>query len=243
MKQLLKRQQAASQPTLRLTPTAWAKLVYLRDAGPTEIGGFGISSAADLLLIEDLCLVKQQCDAASVVFDDEAVADYFDRQVDQGRSPEQFARVWVHTHPGNSPSPSSTDEETFSRVFGSCDWSVMLILARGGNSYARLQVGTEVRLAAEIDVTVDYQLPFDASDQQAWQAEYEALVEPIRPHVPEPNDASVLDEWSAFDHLRWELAEGFSRAAEEGLPDWDPFCETSGHLEPTGETFYEHARE
>ena len=41
-------------PTLRFSPTAWAKLLFLRDADDTEVGGFGISSANDPLLIE-LC--------------------------------------------------------------------------------------------------------------------------------------------------------------------------------------------
>src|SRR5688572_2775875 len=70
-------------PALRLTPYAWAKLLTLRDAGPTEIGGFGISAPGDPLLVEDVCLVKQRCDWASVTFDDAAVADFFDEQVDQ----------------------------------------------------------------------------------------------------------------------------------------------------------------
>jgi hypothetical protein len=29
---------------LRFTPTAWAKLLYLRDAGQSEIGGFGMAA-------------------------------------------------------------------------------------------------------------------------------------------------------------------------------------------------------
>ncbi len=32
-------------PTLRLSPTAWAKLLFLRDLGETEVGGFGIAAA------------------------------------------------------------------------------------------------------------------------------------------------------------------------------------------------------
>ena len=40
------------RPTLRFTPYAWAKLVFLRDLGPAEVGGFGISADDDLLLIE-----------------------------------------------------------------------------------------------------------------------------------------------------------------------------------------------
>lgn len=39
---------------MRLTPYAWAKLLYLRDAGPTEIAAFGIAPTEDPLLIEDV---------------------------------------------------------------------------------------------------------------------------------------------------------------------------------------------
>ena len=35
-------------------------------------------------------------------------------------------------------SPSGTDEETFARCFGSSDWALMFILARGGETYVRL---------------------------------------------------------------------------------------------------------
>jgi hypothetical protein len=114
-------------PTLRFTALAWSKLLYLRDAGPTEIGGFGISAAADLLLVEDIRLVTQSCSLASVKFDDDSVADFFDEQVDRGLAPAWFGRIWVHTHPGNCPLPSHTDEETFARCFGGADWSVMFM--------------------------------------------------------------------------------------------------------------------
>ncbi|MDZ4685385.1 MAG: hypothetical protein SH850_10010 [Planctomycetaceae bacterium] len=126
-------------PTIRFTPTAWAKLLWLRDRGDTEIGGFGITSPEDRLRVEDVVLVPQLTSCVSVAFDDVAVAEFFEDQVDQGRRPEQFARIWMHTHPGDCPLPSPTDEETFARVFGGCDWAVMLILARGGATYARLE--------------------------------------------------------------------------------------------------------
>src|SRR4051812_35743192 len=38
---------------LRFSPTAWAKLLFLRDIGDTEVGGFGITPADDLLFVED----------------------------------------------------------------------------------------------------------------------------------------------------------------------------------------------
>jgi proteasome lid subunit RPN8/RPN11 len=102
----------------------------MRDAGPTEIGAFGLSAPRQPLLVEDVRLVTQRCDWASVEFEDSAVADYFDEQVDRGCAPEEFGRIWVHTHPGGSAEPSLVDEETFARVFGACDWAVMFIRAR-----------------------------------------------------------------------------------------------------------------
>ena len=109
-------------------------------------------------------------------FADQAVADFFDRQVDRGLKPAQFARIWVHTHPGKCPEPSFTDEETFERVFGQTDWSVMFILACGGQTYARLQFSAGPGGALEIPVRVDFSLPFAASDEAAWEAEYLAKV-------------------------------------------------------------------
>lgn len=162
--------------TLRFTPIAWAKLLCLRDAGDTEIGGFGVTAANDVLLVEDVRLVRQECSWAHVEFDDEAVAEFFDSEVDAGRRPEQFARVWIHTHPGDSPAPSNTDELTFARVFGRSDWAVMLILSRSGQTYARLRFNVGPGGEQLIPVEVDYGRPFEGSDFGAWQEEYLAHV-------------------------------------------------------------------
>ena len=163
-------------PSLRFSPTAWAKLLFFRDRGPTEIGGFGISKADDLLYVEEFATVEQDVSMASVAFEDEAVADFFEAQVDVGRKPEQFARVWLHTHPGSSPQPSATDEETFRRVFGRCEWAVLFVLARGGKTFARLRFNVGPGGHVLVPVQVDYSQPFGASDQKAWEAEYQANI-------------------------------------------------------------------
>ena len=163
---------ATTQPTLRFSPTAWAKLLFLRDYGETEVGGFGITAADDLLYVEDVALVGQVCSWAQVAFDDAAVADYFDRQVDRGLRPEQFGRLWAHTHPGDCPLPSQTDEATFERVFGQCDWAVMFILARDGHSYARLRFNVGPGGDLEIPVEVDYSRAFGSCDLVSWEEEY-----------------------------------------------------------------------
>jgi len=152
--------------------------LFLRDYGDTEVGGFGIAAADDLLLVEDVQLVQQVCSWAGVVFCDESVADFFDDQVDSGRQPEQFARIWVHTHPGDCPLPSATDEATFARVFGRSDWAVMFILACSGESYARLRFNVGPGGALEIPVQVDYSCPFAGANAQAWEQEHLLNVQP-----------------------------------------------------------------
>ena len=81
-----KRAQKPETPKLRFTPSAWAKLLYLRDYGDTEVGGFGICPNHPLL-VEDVKLVKQSCTYTFVSFDDESVADFFEDQVAAGLTP------------------------------------------------------------------------------------------------------------------------------------------------------------
>jgi proteasome lid subunit RPN8/RPN11 len=144
----------------------------LRDCGDTEVGGFGISNSDDLLLVEDIRLVRQQCSSVSVQFDDSAVADFFDEQVDQGRQCSQFGRIWVHSHPGQSAQPSGVDEATFARCFGGADWAVMLIVAKGGQTFARLQFNVGPGGSFQIPVDTDFSLPFPGADHPTWDREY-----------------------------------------------------------------------
>jgi proteasome lid subunit RPN8/RPN11 len=178
------RRRRSERPTIRFTPYAWAKLLYLRDAGDTEIGGFAITSPDDLLLVEDVCLVRQQCTAVTVEFDDESVADFYDEQVDAGLKPEQFGRIWLHTHPGLSAEPSLIDEETFDRCFGNVDWAVMFILAQGGETYARLRFNVGPQTTQEMNVEIDYSRTFEASNVCDWQREFLTSVRKIQRRNP-----------------------------------------------------------
>jgi proteasome lid subunit RPN8/RPN11 len=215
---------------LRFSPTAWAKLLYLRDAGETEIGAFGISAHDDLLFVEEIELVAQACTWAQVDFDDEGVAEFFDRQVDAGRRPEEFGRIWIHTHPGSSPDPSSTDETTFARVFGRSEWALMFILARGGQTFARLRCNVGPGADIQLPVEVDYSRPFAGTSVERWEAEYLANVRVPPPDPPKVTTAGkhpallsredeFLDSWArdAWDdyvdveHAQQEAEYGFIR--------------------------------
>ena len=161
---------------LRFSPTAWAKLLYFRDKSDNEVGGFAITDPDDLLFVREFVTVKQEVTDVSVKFDDEAVADFFDAQVDLDRKPEQFARIWLHSHPGNSPAPSTIDEETFARVFGNCQWAVMFIVGRGNNTYARLCFNVGPGGQVLIPTVIDYSRDFSASNHELWDEQYTSNV-------------------------------------------------------------------
>jgi len=148
----------------------------MRDVTDNEVGGFGITEAEDLLFVTDFTLVKQKVTAVSVSFEDESVANFFEDLVEAGRKPEQFARIWLHSHPGSSPEPSMTDEQTFARVFGSCDWSVMCIVAQDGSTFARLRFSAGPGGEVKIPVCVDYGYEFDAADFEVWKQQYKVNV-------------------------------------------------------------------
>jgi hypothetical protein len=186
-------------------------LICFRDAGDTEIGGFGITgiSGDDLLLVEDFVTVRQAVTAVTVAFDDAAVAEFFDQQVDLGRRPEQFGRIWIHTHPGRSASPSSTDEETFSRVFDSCQWAVMFILAKGGETYCRLRFNVGPGAPVMLNTAIDYHQPFAAADLAAWSDEYDQNVIVLR-------DLFGLDDSGLDTRLRRDAI-----TDQQILDDWE----------------------
>jgi len=121
--------------------------------------------------VNDVVLLQQTCTDVTVAFDDAAVADFFDDQIDAGRRPENFGRIWIHTHPGHSAQPSQVDVETFARVFGCCDWAVMFILARNGATYGELKRSGK-SVAEKLSVGIDFRQEFTASNQAAWEQEY-----------------------------------------------------------------------
>jgi hypothetical protein len=205
---------------LCFSASAWLQLQFLCHAGGTEIGAFGISHPENPFYIIGLGLIRQCCTAVTVAFDDGAVADFFDEQIDQGRSPEHFARIWIHTHPGDSAEPSGVDERTFEESFGRCDWAIMFILAKGGDTTCRLRLAANAggaRLAVDrmLKVRVDWE-SLDTCPGLAlvedWWEQYDSLVEEqpdfwtyqataasSRKRPPQGQDEQTMLDW--FDSL------------------------------------------
>ncbi len=174
--QVEKETENARRLALRFSPTAWAKLLYFRDKSDNEVGGFGITEADNLLFVKEFVAVKQEVTPVSVKFDDVSVANFFEDQVDLGRKPEQFARIWLHSHPGDSPEPSIIDEETFERVFGGCEWAVLFVVAQDNKTYAKLSFNVGPGGQVLVPVGIDYSQDFGASNQELWDTEYTANI-------------------------------------------------------------------
>ena len=173
---------------LTFAPLAWMKLQYFCHIGESEIGGFAVTAKGNPLYIERFETVMQGTTPVTVEFSDSAVADFFDGCVDEGLTPQRFGRIWCHTHPGESAQPSSTDERTFDRVFGNCDWSVMFILSRTSQTYARLSFSAGPGGSMLLPVRVDWeQWPMEISRDPhhvaaqilQWRQEYTANVHVI----------------------------------------------------------------
>ena len=202
---------------------AWLKLMWFCHAGDTEVGGFGLTAPGRPLYVTDFFTLPQEVTAVSVRFPDEAVADFFDQQADRGLAPDRFARVWLHTHPGSSARPSMTDEDTFRAAFGSCDWSLMAIVSRTGNTYARLRMAAGPSANVRLGVTVDWAgWPVELASQPGgldplidqWHRDY---VNHVRLPQLEPT-ISVADGFGAAD-MGWSPLEG---GAFSNFDVWNP---------------------
>lgn len=209
---------------LTFAPLAWLKLQFFCHSGNTEIGGFGITAESDPLYVEEFVTVRQRTSAMTVEMEDEAVANYSDDCVDRGLHPQNYLRIWCHTHPGSSPDPSCVDEETFARVFGTCDWAVMFILSRTDNTYARLAFNVGPGAAVPLPVSVDWATwPEITSDYFSmadltieWETEFAANIHSMEKLLPStPRDAAALGSpWEAFADT-WDWTEFDQQLLEE----------------------------
>lgn len=162
--------------TLRFTAYAWAKLIWMRDRGDTEVAGYGITATEDPLLVTDFVLVKQECTGASFDLDPDDGAEHAERMMDKGIPPWACMNILCHTHPGNSPTPSGTDEKNFVKAFSHPNWAIMFIIANGGATYCRMKINVAPGVVKKIKVAVDWQIPFSGTDVKEWEKEYKAKV-------------------------------------------------------------------
>lgn len=221
--------------TLKFTAYAWAKLLWMQDRGKTEVAGYGITATEDPLLITDFALVKQECTVVSFDFDEDGVADHTDKMLDAGLSPWAFSNILIHTHPGNCPNPSQTDENTFERVFTRPDWAIMLIVAEDGSIYCRLKLNVGPGSVQMLEVEVDYLHSFIGSDYEAWDAEYKTnvKVKELKYLIPAANTETNLLSVEHYDDLAGENWIGSKTEAGVEVDEFD-----SCHWDADGNVAY-----
>ena len=101
-----------------------------------EVSLMGVSeSDKDINYITDFVCVPQEVCGGLTEPTDEGMAEYLEGMLlDKEISILRCGRFWAHTHPGSSPTPSSTDEDTFKKWFEHSDIGVMYILAKNDDS-------------------------------------------------------------------------------------------------------------
>jgi hypothetical protein len=211
---------------LRFSPYAWAKMLYMRDIGTTEVAGCIITRPNDLLAAIDFLLVKSTCSPGSFELDDDDLSNLWMDLGEAGWPIECFSRILGHTHPGMHPDPSGEDESTFQRCWGDTSWAVMFILADGGKCYAGLQYNKPPRHRAIIPVRVDYGLDFPSCDKKAWKEEYDRCIEKktytsqtrtLGPYHNQDHHNSRWDRWND----RWD---------DQWDDQWDDYGLESPHV-------------
>ena len=220
---------------LRFTPYAYAKILFMRDAGDTEIGGYGISGTDDPMLVTDFCLVKQKCTSISVDLDEEDSINFVERMMDNGIAPWQCQRIWIHTHPGNCPNPSGADEDNFDTNFSLPDCAIFYILANEGKEYVRMRFNVSPGIDVDIRSEVDYSFPFESSNQPEWKKEYEEKVTKEEIKMWGKNDKSSITDLIREHNSR--IMNGSTTTVDDLKDELSPFYESGDSI------FYEDDEE
>lgn len=131
------------KPSISFNTYATHKLHFLLRAEPEEVGGFlnlcPDALAQNRLLVRDITLVKHYGSTAHFNFDDAAMADYFIRVHEMPGGFQCNAIINFHTHPGNSASPSSDDENRLWKQMGTGrHFHGMFIAARDMSATCRI---------------------------------------------------------------------------------------------------------
>lgn len=211
----------------RFTPAAYQKIVWCLRKTSNEVGLFGISSANDICLIEDVVFVPQISRPATIEMED--LNQYVEKMSLQGIPPGRCFRVWIHTHPGDSTTPSMTDEQTFTELLADHPWFVMMIFGR--NLSASCAVGIKSpRMRVSCAVEVDWSIPCTAVDFEQLDAEFtENVVEGKYTYndnpynapsgtlfpIPERYKPKKNQYFNNYDHIEWKPSQKKSVAAED----------------------------
>ena len=183
-------------PKLIFSPYAYAKYIWFRDRGKTEISAMAQSSVEDRFYIEDIHIIKQKSSAALTTFDDDGFAEYMEDMVMDGHSSSNVGRIWLHTHPGFSSTPSMTDEDTFKDKFGLCSWAIMGILSHDDMTVWLSMTSEGQSYYMKMEIDIDWKALIDNVEinKKDFEEEYKKIEKVVyvpkyyQPHTPRYTD-------------------------------------------------------
>ena len=167
------------------TLEAWAKIEhFVKKSKSDEVSGFGIGSVDNPMKVEDFHLIKQVVGGTHTEIEGPALAEHVALMARQGIEPFRCMRVWIHSHPfsSNTPSPSGTDTDTILNVLGEADWAVMVIVSsecQPSTTYAELMARIPFlnrKLRIKIDVKVPWESVLNPSQVESLDSEFTANV-------------------------------------------------------------------
>jgi len=209
--------------------------LFMRDYGDTEVAGYGITDTEDPLLVTDFRLIKSRCTSCTFEFDPEDIADFLDEMLDDSLMPWQCSNILIHTHPGDSPNPSSIDEKNFKDAFSHPNWAIMFILAKGGKTSCRLKVNIGPGTITQLKTAIAWDSEFPGSSEEKWEEEYKLKVIPERMLV-EGIDSDIISQCqNEFDYSDLTI----SYDDDGDVEFWNPITERWNLYDQEMDTYYE----
>lgn len=149
--------------TILFSPVAYQKLRYfLNNKDDVEIAGFGQTSPEYPEVIIDFHLVGQIAEPVDVTMTEDGIQDYVDKMSDLDVPMNECFRIWIHTHPTFSTSPSAQDIKTFQELYESNPWFAMIILNRKDEWHGEIGYKSgPVPTSYEVDLDIDWDYPCD----------------------------------------------------------------------------------
>ena len=190
-----------------LSADVYRKMRFLTCQSGTEVGGWGIADdPLDPLSIKRFVLTKQVASVASIDFDDEGTCAFRAKCREEGLIASQYTKAKMHTHPGNSAAPSSTDWDDFYKVqmesliveykmlvkMGDSSlqppWQVMVIVAKDGAMSAHIATFIpEINCIISDKIDIEAAKPQESTIEKEWLEEYKVEVSAPPTFVPGPH--------------------------------------------------------
>ena len=182
---------------LILSPDLYAKLRYMCANTENEVAGWGYAHDPEHpMQLSDIFMPPQYNSVAYVEMDDDALNKYLISMMQKGHTPEQTMRVWIHTHPGSSATPSSVDWNTLRRLSSDLPWASMFIMSKEGSMTCNTQHVKAPR-TVQTQVLVDYGhfkgLPPLETSFIDWGLDLMVFENAIKPSSYMPSDSPLTD--------------------------------------------------